>query len=128
MNDERIRGARAPLTVAASALFAVALTGSAFAWGAIAVDDEAGTHPDDVGYGYSSGHNSAAAARSGAMAECRKQGNTGCKVVLTFEHCGAYAASHRHYGIAEGSTAAAARREAVAACGPGCQAVVANCD
>ena len=128
MNDRHIRVVRAPLTVVASALFAVALTGSALAWGAIAVDDEQGTHPDDVGYGFSSGHNSAAAARSGAMAECRKQGNTGCKVVLTFARCGAYAASHRHYGIAEGTSATAAGRDAVAACGAGCKVVVGECE
>lgn len=114
---------------AVALLCTLALTSSVWAWGAIAVDDEAGTHPDDVGYGFSTGHNSEAAARSGALAECRKQGNSDCKVILTFRKCGAYATSHRYYGVAQGSSATEAQREAIAGCGQSsCKVVVVECD
>ena len=62
---------RSVSTLLTSACSALALTGAAFGWGAIAVDDAIDTHPDDVGYGFSTGHNSEAAAASGALEECK---------------------------------------------------------
>ena len=113
----------------ASAGFAIALTGSAFGWGAIAVDDAIDTHPDDVGYGYSTGHNSERAAVSAAMDECKGSGNEHCKPVLTFKACGAYATSKRKFGVGEGSTKERAEQAAMTACGQSsCEVVVSECE
>jgi hypothetical protein len=116
-------------TLLTSACFALALTGAAFGWGAIAVDDAIDTHPDDVGYGFSTGHNSEAAAASGALDECKDAGNESCKVVLTFKACGAYATSKRKFGVGEGSTKQRAEQAALIMCGQqSCQVVSAECD
>ncbi len=102
---------------------------SAFAWGAIAVDDEAGQSARDIGYGYVTGANSEAAAERGAMAECRKRNTKNCKVALTFETCGAYAVDKSNWGAAEGISEAASRRGAIAYCGTAaCKVAVAVCN
>jgi len=116
-----------PSLVLAAGLIAAA-TGAALGWGAIAVDDSMDTHPDDVGYGYSAGHNSEAAARSGAIRECKNSGNDSCKIALTYRTCGAYASSQRHYGVGEGSTESQARSAALQSCGSGCKIIVAECE
>jgi hypothetical protein len=102
---------------------------SAFAWGAIAVDDEAGQSAREIGYGYVTGANNEAAAERGAMAECRKRNNKNCKVVLTFESCGAYAADRSKWGTAEGISENASRRNAIAQCGTAaCKVAVSVCN
>ena len=107
----------------------LAETTAVLAWGAIAVDDEVGQQADDVGWGFSTGHDTEAEARRGAMAECRKSGNDKCKVVLTFKACGAYAASRRYYGVGEGSTKERAEQTAVQLCGrAACAVVISECD
>ena len=112
-----------------AAALAVASATAALAWGAIAVDDEVGQQADDVGYGFSTGHDTEGEARRGAMAECRKSGNNSCKVVLTFKACGAYAASRRYYGVGEGSTKERAEQTAVQLCGrAACAVVISECD
>jgi hypothetical protein len=99
---------------------------SAFAWGAIAVDDEKGS--SNAGFGYVTGEDSEKAAERGAMKECRAR-NKSCKVAITFESCGAYAASANRWGTGEGVTKGAARRIALANCGnEACKLVVAQCD
>ena len=120
---------RSVSTLLTSACFALALAGAAFGWGAIAVDDAIDTHPDDVGYGFSTGHNSEAAAASGALEECKGAGNDSCKVILTFKACGAYATSKRKFGVGEGSTKERAEQAALIMCGQqSCQVVSAECD
>jgi hypothetical protein len=102
---------------------------TAFAWGAIAVDDESGQTARDVGYGYVTGANSEAAAERGAMAECRKRNSKNCKVVLTFESCGAYAVDKSNWGTSEGVSENASRRNAIAQCGKAaCKVAVAVCN
>lgn len=108
--------------------FLVLAPASAFAWGAIAVDDEKGTSGSGVGYGYVTGADDEKAAERGAMKECRAK-NKSCKVAITFETCGAYAASANRWGTGEGSTKGAARRTALANCAnEACKLVVAECD
>ncbi len=113
----------------AAAWFATALLSAmpALAAGAIAVDDEEGANPAEVGYGigYGSSRDEAAAE---AMAECRKAGNKSCKVAVRFDKCGAYAASKSHFGTGWGSSKAAATTNAMESCGAGCKLVVAECD
>jgi Domain of unknown function (DUF4189) len=113
------------------AFLAIALAfvpASAFAWGAIAVDDKAGQSAEDAGYGFVTGEKNEAAASRGAMKECRAQ-NKACKVVITFETCGAYASSGRRWGAGEGVTEGAARRKSLVNCGnEACKVVVAECN
>ncbi|MBM3528787.1 MAG: DUF4189 domain-containing protein [Alphaproteobacteria bacterium] len=111
---------------AAAAL--VCLPAMAFAAGAIAVDDQEGQNPADIGWGYSTGHDTRDEAGRAALRECRKHGNKNCKVVVRFDSCGAYAASRKHYGIGWGSSKAAAQRIALRECGENCQIVGAVCE
>lgn len=107
---------------------ALIMPAAAFAWGAIAVDDQDGQKADDVGYGYVTGENSEDAARRGAMRECRKS-NKSCKVMITFESCGSYAVSGRRWGTGEGVTEGAARRQALLNCGNvACKPVISECN
>ena len=75
--------------------------GSAFAIGAIAVDDSVGEN--DPGYGFVTGEDSEAAAKAGAMKQCKSSGNDNCKVVVWFKTCGAYASSKKYYGYGFGA-------------------------
>lgn len=100
---------------------------SALAAGAIAVDDEEGENPGDVGYGIGYGSSREEAATA-AMAECRKSGNKGCKVAVRFDTCGAYAASKAHFGVGWGASKAVATAAALESCGAGCKLVVADCE
>ncbi len=94
--------------------------------GAIAVDDEAGSKASEVGYGIGSGSSREEAAAD-AMRECRKAGNSGCKVAVRYDTCGAYAASKNYSGIGWGSSEDAATANALEACGSGCKIVVSDC-
>lgn len=99
----------------------------AYAAGAIAVDDEAGSSASEAGFGVGSGATREAAA-SDAMKECKKAGNSNCKVAVRYDTCGAYAASKADAGTGWGSSEAEAKRNALEACGAGCRIVVADCD
>lgn len=63
---------------------------SAFAIGAIAVDDSVGE--TDPAYGFSTVYDTEAEAKRAAMKFCKENGDN-CKVVGWFKTCGAYASS-----------------------------------
>ena len=115
---------------AAAALAATLLlgfTGTAFAFGAIAVDDQRGSK--DPGYGYAIGYKSEDMAKKAAMKFCREHGNDNCKVVGWFKQCGAYASSKRYYGYGWGPTKAVAAKKALEMCGnKNCEVHVAKCE
>lgn len=117
---------RSLLTIAA-VVAVLGFSGAALAAGAIAVDDEEGSASSEVGYGIGSGATRDEAGTI-AMRECKKAGNTGCKVVVRYDVCGAYAASKTVFGIGWGSTEAAAQSKALSECGSGCKIVVSDCD
>lgn len=94
--------------------------------GAIAVDDEAGSKADEVGYGIGTGATREEAAAD-AKRECKKAGNSECKVVVRYDTCGAYAASKQYSGTGWGSSEGAAKANALESCGAGCKIVVADC-
>jgi hypothetical protein len=101
----------------------------AWAFGAVAVDDEEGSHPDDIGYGYSIGAASRGQAERDAMTECRRAGNRNCRIVVWFESCGAYAASHRYFGVGWGGSIDTAERNALEQCGlSSCRVVISQCE
>jgi hypothetical protein len=114
---------------AVAAVMVLALSGPAFAVGAIAVDDEVGLSSNEVGFGYVVGAADKKEAERGALHECRKQGNDSCKVAVWFDECGAYAASEKHSGIGYGGSKEIARRQALEDCGSDrCRIVAAVCD
>ncbi len=99
---------------------------SAFAIGAIAVDDQMGDK--DPAYDISTGEESEAAAKKAALKFCKEYGDN-CKVVAWFKTCGAYASSAKYYGYGWGDTKAIATKKALEMCGRNsCQVVVAECE
>ncbi len=102
---------------------------SAFAVGAIAVDDEEGDKASDVGYYVATGEDSEGAAKKAAMKGCRELGMKNCKIGVWFTKCGAYAASKENYGYGTGKSKQAASDAAIDGCGQkSCKVVAAECD
>ena len=102
---------------------------SAFAVGAIAVDDEEGDKASDAGYFIATGEASEGAAKKAAMKGCRDLGLKNCKIGVWFTKCGAYASSRENYGYGTGKTKQAATEAAIDGCGQkGCKVVAAECD
>jgi hypothetical protein len=99
---------------------------TAFAIGAIAVDDEVGD--SDPGYGVVTGHDSEREAKAAAMKACKEHGNK-CEVVGWFKTCGAYASSKNNSGYGFGATKAAATAKAKEVCGDNnCKIIVSECE
>lgn len=99
---------------------------SAFAIGAIAVDDSVGDR--DPAYGFSYGLDSRQAAERKALGYCAQHGDN-CKVVVWFETCGAYASSDHYYGYGYGVSKQVAIDDALEMCGHrGCRVVVSACE
>jgi hypothetical protein len=102
-----------------------AFSASAFATGAIAVNDEQGMAADEAGYAVGYG-TSKKEASANAIRECKSAGNEACKVMLTFEQCGAYVGDKVNYAIGIGATEKAAQKAALDEC-PNCKLVVSDC-
>jgi hypothetical protein len=98
---------------------------SAFAFGAIAVNDSQGTAASEAGYGVGWGTTRREAERN-AVRECIDAGNDDCKVAVWFERCGAYAGDRVNYGIGYGSSLRKAESMALEDC-PNCQLIVSDC-
>lgn len=111
-----------------AATFLLSSAVNAYAFGAIAVDDEEGRTASETGYGYSTQHSSRESAEQAALRQCQSAGNSNCKVAVWFEKCGAYAGSRERYGIGWGASDAIARNQALSACGAGCRIVISACD
>jgi hypothetical protein len=109
-----------------SMILILSLAANAFAVGAIAVDDEAGSH--EVGYGFVTGYDNKNEAIAAAVAECKRHGNTDCNTTIWFKKCGAYAVSTNYYGTGWGDTAKAAERMAHDKCGANCRIVISECE
>lgn len=102
---------------------------SAFAVGAIAVDDEEGDKAADVGYYVATGEASEGAAKAAAMKGCKGLGLKNCRIGVWFTKCGAYATSKEYTGYGTGKTKQAAQTAALEGCGDkSCKVVVSECD
>ena len=102
---------------------------SAFAVGAIAVDDEEGDKASDAGYFIATGEDSEGSAKKAAMNGCKKLGLKNCRIGVWFTKCGAYASSREYSGYGTGKTKQAASEAAVEGCGQkGCKVVAAECE
>jgi hypothetical protein len=116
-------------TLTAAALFASVSVTAAFAWGAIAVDDDYDHTAGEAGYASVTQYPTRRAAADEAMATCQTSENKDCRLVLTFTKCGAYAASTTRWGIGTGNTLPVAENRALSDCGgPDCQIVVSDCE
>jgi hypothetical protein len=63
------------------------------------------------------------------MKFCKEAGGESCKLVVTYNACGAYAASHSHGGWGKSSTRKEAEIQALAGCGDEhCVVVVSDCN
>ncbi|CAK0753493.1 DUF4189 domain-containing protein [uncultured Gammaproteobacteria bacterium] len=99
------------------------------AFGAIAVDDVARAKDAKDGLILIVDAPSQAEAERQALAECKKAGNSHCRLMLWFETCGAYAASRSFFGVGTGPTVAEAERLAIQHCGNrNCTVVVSRCE
>ena len=115
------------IAAVAALLASLTISSPAFAYGAIAVDDERGER--EPGYGFSVGHGSEDGAKRAALKACRESGNHHCKVAVWFKRCGAYATSSHYYGYGFGDTKSTATRKALDSCGrKSCEVVVAKCE
>ena len=99
-----------------------------FAWGAIAVDL---SKPDRVPeYGLGGGKNEAE-ANEAAIEYCVEAAGkkANCKVVATYQECGAYAASKKGGGFGINTTLKTAEAKAMSGCDDdGCKVVVSDCN
>jgi hypothetical protein len=110
-----------------AAALVLAQSGSAFATGAIAVDDQVGSKPSDAGYGIGFGDSKDSAMKA-ALAKCQSMGNSSCKVMVWFDRCGAYASSNEKYGIGWGGSEDDAKSNALDQCGNDqCRVVASDC-
>jgi hypothetical protein len=106
---------------------AFAATPALAAWDSIAVDDDTSTHAGDAGYGVGTA-DSKGGAEAEAMKTCKSEGNTNCKIAISYQTCGAYASSTHHAGIGTGRSKDAASAAAMNGCGNGgCKVVVSDC-
>lgn len=97
------------------------------AWGAIAVDVTQKTTDPSYGVG---GGASEAEASGNAMGFCQKSGSkAGCKIVVTYQQCGAFASNGHDAGWAKAPTKPEAEASAVKACGQsGCAVAASDCN
>ncbi|MBF0191065.1 MAG: DUF4189 domain-containing protein [Magnetococcales bacterium] len=103
------------------------LPGSAFSYGAIAIDDQMGEV--DPAYGFSIGQDSKQEAKRVAMRYCKEYGGTNCRMIVWFETCGAVAVSRKYYGYGYGRTKEKAIDDALEMCGhKRCRVVASECE
>ena len=116
---------RSIITALTISLLVAANATSAFAFGAIAVNDEQGMSAEEAGYGLGWG-STQKEAESNAVKECKSVGNDECKVAVWFEQCGAYAGDRVNYGIGYGESKQVAEKMALESC-PNCKIIVSDC-
>ncbi|MBF0294594.1 MAG: DUF4189 domain-containing protein [Magnetococcales bacterium] len=99
----------------------------AFAYGAIALDDQPGD--EDPAYGFSINEDSKASAKASALRYCREYGGTNCRIIVWFETCGAVAISRKYRGYGYGRHKQKAIDDALDMCGSKrCEIVAAECE
>jgi hypothetical protein len=95
-------------------------------WGVIAVDDQVGDKDPAYGVG---GGDSKAEATQNAMKFCKEATGKSCEVAVSYQKCGAYAASKKYSGIGIASTAQDAKKKALDGCNnASCRVLVAECN
>ena len=92
-------------------------------WGALAIDVD----DSDPSYGVGGG-DSEAKASDNAMRFCQRAGGKGCKIMVTYNQCAAYAASRTTSASGKGATQKAAEAQALEACKDRCKVIVSDCN
>ncbi len=106
---------------------ALAVSGSAFGVGSIAIDDQMGD--DEPAYGIATGEDTKEVAQRNAVKYCKEYGGRNCRSVVWFETCGAVAVTKKVYGYGYGKTKAVATAKALEMCGKNnCNIVAAECE
>jgi len=97
------------------------------AWGAIAIDQSQPTK--EPGYGIGGG-DSENEAKGNALKFCRESGTvSGCKIMVTYQSCGAIASNGHDIGWAMAPTKKDVEINAIKACGKDdCQSVTSDCN
>jgi hypothetical protein len=95
-------------------------------WGAIAIDAE--KYEADPAWGVGGGDTDREAVQN-AMKFCREAGGKACKLMVTYNQCGAYAASPVSGGWGKAGTKKTAEAQAMAACNNDrCKIVTSDCN
>ena len=97
-----------------------------YKWGSIAVDIEKASTSPNYGIG---GGDTEDEAKDFAMKYCKEDGGKACKVVVSYQDCGAYAASQKGGGFGINTTKKTAEAKAISGCDDdGCKIVVSDCN
>jgi len=99
------------------------------AWGSISVDFPGeGVSMASPAYGVGGGATKEEAIAN-AQKFCAESGGKVCKTAISYETCGAYAASSKHGGVGMAATKKLAQANAIAACNEdACKIVIADCN
>ena len=113
--------------VASGSLWLAAPAQAGEDWGAIAIDTTQTTTAPSWGVG---GGASEDEANENALNFCLKTGSkAGCRVVVTYQQCGAFASNGHDAGWSKAPTKTEAEDGAVKACGEsGCKLVTSDCN
>ncbi len=129
MTFKRAAAALLLTTFATSMLPAVGVTKDReFAWGAIAIDFATPSRSPDFGLG---GGQKEDEAKEAAIEYCEEAAgkNAMCKVVVTYQQCGAYAAKKNGGGYGINNTKKTAEAKAISGCDDdACKIVVSDCN
>lgn len=95
-------------------------------WGAISIDVQKADRDPYYGIG---GGSSEEEAANNAQKFCVEAGGKGCKTVVTYQECGAYAASRTGGGWGKSGTKKTAEAKAISGCDhDSCKIVVSDCN
>lgn len=95
-------------------------------WGAIAADEVVGEKDPYYGVG---GGDSKGEAEKNAKSFCKEAGGRNCEVLVTYQRCGAYAASRKYSGVGTATTKKAAEEKALDACNnSNCSIAASDCN
>jgi hypothetical protein len=112
--------------VVLSATSFMATSAYAAGWGAIAADEVIGEKDPYYGVG---GGDAKGEAEKNAMKFCKEAGGKKCEVLVTYQQCGAYAASKKYSGVGTAATKKLAEAKALSACNnSNCSIAASDCN
>ncbi len=121
-----LKATKQMLMLAAFAAVVFPVAASAAGWGAISAEEVIGDKDPFWGVG---GGNSKAEASKNSQKFCREAGGKKCEVLVTYQKCGAYAASKQYSGTGTGTTKKVAEQNALKVCNNrNCSVVTSDCN
>lgn len=126
VNTSVLKKSRRVLMLAAFAIPVLPMSVQAAGWGAISADEVIGEKDPYWGVG---GGDSKAEASKFSQKFCKEAGGKNCQVLVTYQQCGAYAASNKYSGTGTGATKKTAESKALAECNnSNCSVVTSDCN